>query len=80
MFEHKRISYFRFPFNDMGQDNLQYLEQHHYKIAPYTIESSNLAFNDIYEYSLSANDTAKAIVVAEECLDKHWRTLFILKR
>ena len=54
----KEIKYFRFPYNDLGNDSLQhqqikdYLTTQKYIIAPFTIESSDWMFNYLYEYYL----------------------------
>lgn len=51
----KSIDYFRFPYNDLGIDSIHQIKMDsllttlNYKIAPFTIESSDWLFNAIYE-------------------------------
>jgi peptidoglycan-N-acetylglucosamine deacetylase len=62
----KELTLFRFPFNDLGPDSLahsqikQFLTEHKYQIAPFTIESSDWLFNSIYEIYLKSGDFEKA--------------------
>lgn len=63
---HKKLKYFRFPYNDLGKDSLQQIQianqlhQKNYIIAPFTIESSDWVFNYLYEYYLKNNQKEKA--------------------
>lgn len=72
----KVLRYFRFPFNDLGKDSLQhaqitqYLTQHGYCITPFTIENSDWAYSDVYEYWLYKKDRAKAEKVAQEYISQ----------
>ena len=67
----KPLEYFRFPYNDIGKDSLQhtqiksFLAEHGYQITPFTIESSDWMFNEVYEYYLNQNNTEKAREIGE---------------
>ncbi|MCX6305450.1 MAG: polysaccharide deacetylase family protein [Bacteroidetes bacterium] len=67
---HKSLSYFRFPYNDLGADSLQhleisnYLKSKDYTIAPFTIESSDYVFNLLYTHYIDLQQHDKAIAVA----------------
>jgi len=62
----KQLQYFRFPYNDLGKDTLQqqqieaFLYQKGYQTMPFTIESSDYLFNDLYEYYLDKKDLKNA--------------------
>lgn len=62
----KPIQYFRFPYNDLGNDSLQhqqikeYLKSEKYTIAPFTIESSDWMFSYVYEYYLKQGNKQEA--------------------
>ena len=62
----QNVSYFRFPFNDLGKDSLQheeinsYLTKNNYTIAPFTVESSDWMFNYVYKHYLNLGDSLKA--------------------
>lgn len=62
----KSLSYFRFPYNDLGIDSVQqqkidnFLISMHYQIAPFTVESSDWMFNAIYEHYISNSEYEKA--------------------
>jgi len=55
----KTLENFRFPYNDLGLDSIHqakmdsFLTSMAYKIAPFTVESSDWMFNAVYEYYLS---------------------------
>lgn len=72
----KAVKYFRFPFNDLGNDSLQhihireYLKSKNYTIAPFTVESSDWMFDTVYQYYLNKGDTEKAKVIGEQYVDK----------
>ncbi len=67
----KDLKYFRFPFNDMGADRVQfdsiasYLESRSYKITPFTIESSDWLFDQLYSYYLSEGNLKEAGRIGE---------------
>ncbi|ETN96691.1 polysaccharide deacetylase family protein [Zhouia amylolytica] len=72
----KSLSYFRFPFNDLGKDSLQhkqiaeFLSSNNYTITPFTIESSDWMFNYIYEYYLDNNQPEKAKAIGLTYVEK----------
>jgi len=72
----KPLKYFRFPYNDLGKDSLQhkeieqYLSKKAYYIAPYTVESEDWIFGDVYEYYLAKNDIANAKSIGEKYVKK----------
>ena len=72
----KDVKYFRFPFNDLGNDSLQhmqireYLKSKNYTIAPFTVESSDWMFDTVYKYYLDNGETEKAKSIGEQYVDK----------
>lgn len=54
----KKLEYFRFPFNAMGKDSLehirmqQFLTRHGYKSTPFTVESEDWIYTQLYEKAL----------------------------
>ncbi|MCU4157351.1 polysaccharide deacetylase family protein [Carboxylicivirga sp. A043] len=62
----KTIDYFRFPYNDLGNDSLQQtaiklvLDSLRLISTPFTVESSDWMFNAIYEYYLDTDSLDKA--------------------
>jgi peptidoglycan/xylan/chitin deacetylase (PgdA/CDA1 family) len=71
----KSVSYFRFPFNDLGKDSLQHelindcLKEKGYTITPFTIESSDYMFNTLYSYYLKTGDKTKAKKIEEKYIE-----------
>jgi len=71
----KPLNYFRFTYNDLGKDSVQrqqiedYLSDKNYKVAPFTIESSDWIFNYLYEYYLSKNKVSEAKRIANTYLE-----------
>jgi peptidoglycan/xylan/chitin deacetylase (PgdA/CDA1 family) len=67
----KLLSYFRFPYNDLGKDSIQHnkidslLQTKNYISAPFTIESSDWMFNYIYEYYLKKSDLYSASKIGD---------------
>ncbi|OJJ14422.1 hypothetical protein BKI52_42320 [marine bacterium AO1-C] len=67
----KDIKYFRFPYNDLGNDSLQhqqikaYLKAEKYTLAPFTIESSDWMFSYLYEYYLEKGKKQEAVRVGK---------------
>jgi peptidoglycan/xylan/chitin deacetylase (PgdA/CDA1 family) len=65
----KKLDYFRFPFNGMGKDSAEqasmqaFLAQHHYISTPFTVESEDWLYTQLYEKALKEGkkDEAKAI-------------------
>jgi peptidoglycan/xylan/chitin deacetylase (PgdA/CDA1 family) len=51
----KKLEYFRFPFNAMGKDSSeqvrmqQFLTAHHYISTPFTVESEDWIYTQLYE-------------------------------
>ncbi len=70
----KEISYFRFPYNDLGSDSLQQtkaqevLDSLELISCPFTVESSDWMFNAIYEYYIKADSLDKAKSIGEAYL------------
>ncbi len=71
----KELTYFRFPFNDLGIDSIQfdsvalYLKQANYTIAPFTIESSDWMFSRLYEHYLKQGKKKDAKRIANAYVD-----------
>lgn len=71
----KNLKYFRFPYNDLGKDSVQYyaidryLTEKEYIITPFTIESSDWVFNYLYKYYLENGNKAEAKRIAELYID-----------
>jgi peptidoglycan/xylan/chitin deacetylase (PgdA/CDA1 family) len=72
----KSLAYFRFPYNDLGIDSVQQVEIRNalndlkYKIAPFTVESSDWMFNAVYEYYLTRADFKNARKIGELYVSK----------
>lgn len=72
----KPLKHFRFPFNDLGKDSLQraeienYLEKKGYQVTPFTVESTDWAFDIAYSYYLARNDKENAKKVGEKYVSK----------
>ena len=72
----KNLTYFRFPYNDLGKDLPQkneihkFLKDKGYVFTPFTIESSDWMFNILYEYYLNINQKKKAQEVADLYISK----------
>lgn len=72
----KKLNYFRFPFNDLGKDSLQqdsirqFLRDHNYVIAPFTVESVDWMYNYIYDYYMAENDLLKAEEIGKAYVEK----------
>lgn len=72
----KSIDYFRFPYNDLGIDSIHQIKMDsllttlNYKIAPFTIESSDWLFNAIYEYYNSNAKLEEADKIGELYVSK----------
>ena len=62
----KSLSYFRFPYNDLGKDSIQHirmdslLKTNNYISTPFTVESSDWMFNYIYNHYLANAEMEKA--------------------
>ncbi|PQJ15329.1 polysaccharide deacetylase family protein [Aureicoccus marinus] len=72
----KTLKYFRFPYNDLGKDSLQHhqgrslLKVKGYKIAPFTIESSDWMYNRVYKEFLDQGEFEKAREIGEAYVSK----------
>lgn len=72
----KSLSYFRFPFNDLGKDSIQQhqiakvLKDKNYIIAPFTVESSDWMYNFLYEHYLKKGNKIEAKKIAAAYIDK----------
>ncbi|WP_340075635.1 polysaccharide deacetylase family protein [Leptobacterium sp. I13] len=72
---HKELQYFRFPYNDLGKDSIQsdsiktFLKKNHYTITPFTIESADWLFNELYIHYLNKNLTEDAKRVANAYIE-----------
>lgn len=72
----KSVDYFRFPYNDLGIDSLHQIKMDsllttlNYKIAPFTVESSDWLFNAIYEYYISNSNFEEAGKIGELYVSK----------
>ncbi|KQS33353.1 polysaccharide deacetylase family protein [Dyadobacter sp. Leaf189] len=68
----KKLSYFRFPFNAMGKDSLahlqmqQFLVQKGYRLTPFTVESEDWLYNELYEKALRKGNSALADSIADQ--------------
>ncbi len=62
----KTLEIFRFPYNDLGLDSIHkakidsFLTSRAYKIAPFTVESSDWMFNAVYEHYISNSEYEQA--------------------
>lgn len=72
----KPLQYFRFPYNDLGIDSVSQtkmdslLTKLNYKIAPFTVESSDWMFNAIYEFSISNSKYEEAEKIGDFYVSK----------
>ncbi|MEX0275661.1 MAG: polysaccharide deacetylase family protein [Flavobacteriaceae bacterium] len=72
----KKLTYFRFPYNDLGADSIQHVEierflrDMEYKSTPFTIESSDWMFNALYENYLHQKEYKKAEGIGSLYLSK----------
>ncbi|GGM77930.1 polysaccharide deacetylase [Dyadobacter beijingensis] len=67
----KKLEYFRFPFNGTGKDSLeqarmaQFLAEHHYVSTPYTVESEDWLYTQLYEKALKEGKPEEARKIGE---------------
>lgn len=68
----KPLRYFRFPYNDLGKDSSEHarmenlLASRNYTIMPFTVESADWMYNELYEHYLDQNDPENAAAVGRE--------------
>jgi peptidoglycan-N-acetylglucosamine deacetylase len=71
----KTLSYFRFPYNDLGRDSIQhklisdFLKENGFTITPFTIESCDYMFNDLYNYYFDSGNKTNAKKIAESYIE-----------
>jgi len=62
----KKLDYFRFPFNGMGKDSAEqakmqaFLAGHHYVSTPFTVESEDWLYTQLYEKALQEGKREEA--------------------
>lgn len=77
MAEHagKKLEYFRFPFNGMGKDSAEqarmhhFLAEHHYFSTPFTVESEDWLFTQLYEKALREGKLEEAKAIGNRYVD-----------
>lgn len=77
MAEHagKKLEYFRFPFNGMGKDSAeqvrmgQFLTGHHYISTPFTVESEDWLYTQLYEKALKEGRLEEAKAIGNRYVD-----------
>ncbi|WAC12012.1 polysaccharide deacetylase family protein [Dyadobacter pollutisoli] len=68
----KRLEYFRFPFNGMGKDSAaqasmkQFLNSKNYIVTPFTVESEDWLYTQLYEKALREKDYKSAKTIGEK--------------
>lgn len=71
----KRVSYYRFPYNDLGSDAKQhaeaagFLKARGYTITPYTVHSDDWLFTQLYEYYRKLGQTRDAERIGRAFVD-----------
>lgn len=71
----KKLEYFRFPFNGMGKDSVeqarmgQFLAAHHYISTPFTVESEDWLFTQLYEKALKEGKTEEAKAIGNRYVE-----------
>lgn len=71
----KKVEYFRFPFNGMGKDSAeqarirQFLNEHHYISTPFTVESEDWLFTQLYEKALKEGKVEEARKIGNRYVD-----------
>ncbi|QRR03470.1 polysaccharide deacetylase family protein [Dyadobacter sandarakinus] len=72
----KAMRYFRFPFNALGKDSAahvhmeQFLQKHGYISTPFTVESEDWLYTQLYEHALKNGKPAEARQVAERYVNR----------
>jgi peptidoglycan/xylan/chitin deacetylase (PgdA/CDA1 family) len=68
----KKLEYFRFPFNGTGKDSVgqanmkQFLTDRNYVSVPFTVESDDWLYTQLYEKELRGGNHQKAAAVGEQ--------------
>ena len=76
----KELTYFRFPYNDLGIDSTEhvkidvFLEDQKYISTPFTIETSDWMFNALYKKYLQDGDTIKAKEIGQMYVEETMRS------
>ena len=71
----KKLEYFRFPFNGMGKDSTEqakmhtFLTEHHYVSTPFTVESEDWLFTQLYEKALKEGKLEEAKAIGNRYVD-----------
>lgn len=71
----KKLVYFRFPFNDLGNDSLaqikaqKFLNSKSYISTPFTVESQDWLYAMVYDKALAANDKKLAKEIARQYIE-----------
>ncbi|KAF0129735.1 MAG: polysaccharide deacetylase [Bacteroidetes bacterium] len=72
----KKVTYFRFPYNDLGKDEVQQLsvkqclEEQGLITAPYTVESSDWMFNYLFQHYIDNSQPQEAERIAQAYLSQ----------
>ncbi|WP_090386468.1 polysaccharide deacetylase family protein [Dyadobacter sp. SG02] len=75
----KKLSYFRFPFNGMGKDSAeqvrmtQFLTEHHYVSTPFTVESEDWLYTQLYEKALKEGKKEEAQAIGNRYVEHSLR-------
>jgi len=78
---HKTMRYFRHPFLETGFPEAakraidQWLAEHHYTIAPVTIDADDWEFAEPYDEALAQHDAPRAARIRQQYLDYTERTV-----
>lgn len=71
----KQLEYFRFPFNGMGKDSAEqarmqaFLTENHYISTPFTVESEDWLFTQLYEKALREGNLDEARSIGNRYVD-----------
>ncbi|MCF0074583.1 polysaccharide deacetylase family protein [Dyadobacter sp. CY261] len=71
----KKLEYFRFPFNGMGKDSAEqtrmqkFLTDHHYISTPFTVESEDWLYTQLYEKALKEGKIEEARAIGNRYVD-----------
>lgn len=71
----KKLEYFRFPFNGGGKDSTEharmerFLADHHYQSTPFTVESEDWLYTQLYEKALKDGKPEEARAIGNRYVD-----------